>query len=81
MLPIGCRLAKVTSDGEGLVLSVVEEKMNQREEASTPAPGFPRVCDSYSAKLRATELAGDIASTILQTAWVAIATTSTDTVH
>ena len=41
-----------------------EERNNDR---SFP-PGIPTVCDCYTAKLRATELTGDIASTLLQTA-------------
>lgn len=71
MLPAGCRLTRALS-GESMHLDMVGEKATKSEAASCQT--FPRVCDCYSAKLRATELAGDIASTVLQTAWVATAT-------
>ena len=71
MLPVGCRLTRAFS-GESVYLDVVGEKVTKSEASSYQE--FPRVCDCYSAKLKATELAGDIASTVLQTAWVATAT-------
>ena len=52
-------------NGESLVIG---EVMEQREIAGSPSS--PGVCDCYVAKLRAIELTGDIASTVLQTAWI-----------
>ena len=45
--------------------------IEQRE--TTGPPSSPGVCDCYMAKLRAIELTGDIASTIMQTAGIVFA--------
>lgn len=61
-LPVDCTWTEYA----GSVLNFEREKKitNDRDFP----PGIPTVCDCYVAKLRATELTGDIASTVLQTA-------------
>lgn len=67
-LPPGC---VVTRAGRGEPLFVMEgDSRKQREDTKQDSPNSLSVCDCYTAKLRATELSADIASTVLQTAWV-----------
>jgi hypothetical protein len=63
-LPVDCTLREIHVHGNILNLEQEKEKINDR---GSP-PGVPTVCDCYSAKLRATQLTGDIAATVLQTA-------------
>lgn len=67
MLPTDCAWSKVHVAANVLNLELGKERTNDR---GFP-PGIPAVCDCYTAKLRATELTGDIASTVLQTACIA----------
>ena len=70
MLPGDSLLTKVMG---GDYLYLTDDKISE-----TVFPlNWPRVADCYVTKLRASELAGDIASTVLRTAWVVVAT-STD---
>lgn len=67
MLPADCTWCEVHVATNILNSELGKERANDR---GFP-PGIPAVCDCYTAKLRATELTGDIASTILQTACTA----------
>ena len=62
MLPTDCTWREIHVQGSSLGLE--KEEFNDR---GSP-PSAPTVCDCYSAKLRATQLTGDIAATVLQTA-------------
>ena len=62
MLPADCTWREIHVCGSSLGLE--KEEFNDR---GSP-PSAPTVCDCYSAKLRATQLTGDIAATVLQTA-------------
>ena len=62
MLPMDCTWREIHVQGSSLGLE--REEFNDR---GFP-PSAPTVCDCYSAKLRATQLTGDIAATVLQTA-------------
>ena len=68
MLPADCKWTEVAELGSGLILE--QENKEENARGSPPGTGPPTVCDCYIAKLRATELTGDIVSTVLQTAWI-----------
>ena len=70
MLPNGSGLTLVGGAGESMAL--VKENVTKIKESCSL--NFPRVCDCFLARLRATEMSGDVAATVLRTAWVAVAT-------
>ena len=74
ILPRGCVLTRARGGENIFVMDDKEfEEREQRKDSPASYPKLPRVCDCYTAKLRATELSADVASTVLQTAWVALA--------
>lgn len=62
MLPEGCRLTTLTRENVFTAQEITQ---------SDNSINFPSVCDFYFPKLRATELAGDVASSVLHTGWIA----------